>query len=119
MTGNNPHWVHAALQCHHAALQALERDTGTVLSKAAALVPSGGTRSISAGSSPAQQEDESDQETEGRELAYAGARAGSSSGSEEEQSAPDTSTQRIRAKPEPAKSGTQQISRASSAEKSD
>lgn len=115
----NPQLVHAALQLDHAALQAFAEDTGTVLSKAAALVPSGGTRSISVGSSQAQEEAKSNEEAEGRELAYAGAPARSSFSSEEEQAAPDSATQRIQAKLEPATSGTRRISRDSSAEKTD
>ena len=115
----NPQLVHAALQLDHAALQAFAEDTGTVLSKAAALVPSGGTRSISVGSSQGQEEAKSNEEAEGRELAYAGAPARLSSSSEDEQAAPDSATQRIQAKPEPATSGTRRISRDSSAEKTD
>ena len=90
-----------------------------MLTKAAALLPSGGTRSVSAGSSPAREEDQLDQAADERELAYAGAPAGSSSGSEERQAAPDSSTQRVQAKPKQAKSGTQKISSDSSAKKAD
>ena len=89
-----------------------------MLSKAAALVPSGGTRNISARGSPPQEQDESEQEAGGRELAYAGARGDSRSGSQE-QSVPDRSTQRVQAKPEQAKSGTRRISSDSRAEKAD